>query len=155
MPDRCPECGAPVPEAGSCRDHFHALLLLEVEIPGVPGTVLHTYAVGAYALQHPDSMGYTAEALAGLRRTLADLLEGRASPEQTRRRTRLAVDGPTRVLRRAGEPAPAWRRGSWPLTIADVCTADTFGAYDTAEAFADHVVRWARSVVAALDAANA
>ena len=27
MPEHCPECGAPVPEGGSCRDHFHALLL--------------------------------------------------------------------------------------------------------------------------------
>ena len=66
MSSSCPECGAPVPPGGSCRDHFHALLLLEAEIPGVPGSILHFYAVATYALQHPDSMNYTADALAGL-----------------------------------------------------------------------------------------
>src|SRR5207245_1224173 len=72
MPEACPECGAPVPDGGTCRDHFHALFLLEGEIPGVAGSALHFYAVAAYGLQHPDGMNYTAEALAGLRAALAD-----------------------------------------------------------------------------------
>jgi hypothetical protein len=38
------------------------------------------------------------------------------------------------------------------LTVVDVCTADTFGAYDTHEEYADRVVRWARSVRETLDA---
>ena len=41
MPEFCSECGAPLPDGGSCRDHFHALLLLEGEIPGVAGSILH------------------------------------------------------------------------------------------------------------------
>ena len=45
MPDICPECGAPVPDGGSCRDHFHALLLLESEIPGGPGSLAHFYTI--------------------------------------------------------------------------------------------------------------
>jgi hypothetical protein len=35
----CPECGAAVPEGGTCRDNFHALLLLESAIPGGPGSL--------------------------------------------------------------------------------------------------------------------
>ena len=71
MSEACLECGASVPDGGSCRDHFHALLLLEAEIPGVAGSILHFYAVAAYGLQHPDRMKYTAEAFAGLHATLA------------------------------------------------------------------------------------
>jgi len=55
MAGACPDCGAP--GGASCRDHFHALLLLESEIPGGPGNTTHFYAVGSYALQHPESMG--------------------------------------------------------------------------------------------------
>ena len=59
----CPECGAPVPVGGACLDHFHALLVLEGTFPGAPGSILHFYAVACYNLQHPDSVGLTAEAL--------------------------------------------------------------------------------------------
>ena len=152
MSDICPECGAPVPDGGSCRDHFHALLLLEGEIPGVPGSIPHFYAVAAYVLQHPDSMNYTAEALAGLRAAVADALDGRATLAGLRSRGRRAAEGPMRVTRRAGEPEVPWWRGDWPMTVADVCTADTFGAYDTYEEYADRIMRWARSVCETLDA---
>jgi hypothetical protein len=152
MAEICPECGAPVPDGGSCRDHFHALLLLEGEIPGVAGSILHFYAVAAYGLQHPDSMNYTAEALTGLRAALADALDGRATVGELRRRGRRDADGPRRVTRRTGDPAVPWRRGGWPMTVADVCTAETFGAYDTYEDYADRVIRWARSVRETLDA---
>ena len=100
MAEICPECGAPVPEGGSCRDHFHALLLLEGEIPGVAGSILHFYAVATYGLQHPDSMNYTAEALAGLRAALADALDGRVTVGELRRRGRRDAGGPERVLER-------------------------------------------------------
>src|SRR5690349_16046645 len=110
MPEACPECGAQVPEGGSCRDHFHALLLLEGEIPGVAGSIPHFYAVAAYGLQHPDSMNYTAEALAGLRASLADALDGQATVGELRRRGRRDADGPRRVTRRAGDPEVPWRR---------------------------------------------
>jgi hypothetical protein len=57
MADRptCPECGAAAPEGGTCRDNFHALLLLEAEVPGGPGRLPHFYAVASYGLQHPGS----------------------------------------------------------------------------------------------------
>src|SRR5438067_13494815 len=122
MSNSCPECGAPVPIGGSCRDNFHALLLLESEIPGGPGALPHFYAVACYGLQHPDSMNYTADTLARLRAGLADVLDGRATLDALRRRTRRAVDGPVRVTRRARDPAVPWRRGQWPMTVTDVLT---------------------------------
>jgi hypothetical protein len=151
MPDHCPECGAPIPIGGSCADHFHALLLLEGEIPGVPGSILHFYAVAAYGLQHPDSMSFTAEALDGLRVAVADALAGRATPDELRRRARRVANGPRRVTRRPGDGEVPWRRGGWPMTVADLCTAETFGAYDTSEEYAERVERWARSVCDTLD----
>ena len=29
--------------------------------------------------------------------------------------------------------------GDWPMTVADVCTADTYGDYDTYEEYADRI----------------
>src|SRR5262245_49528963 len=97
----CPECGAAVPEGGTCRDYFHALLLLEAEVPGAPGRLPHFYAVASYGLQHPGSMNYTAQVVGGLRGAVADVLDGRATLADVRRRTREKFDGPTRATRRA------------------------------------------------------
>lgn len=149
MSEKCPECGGPVPDGGSCRDHFHALLLLEAEIPGVGNSLLHFYAVATYGLQHSDTMNYTTEALVGLRAAVADVLDGKLTLRELRG---LTGHGPVRVTRRAGDPKVIWYRGHWPVTIADVCTTDTFGDYDTYDQYADHVVRWARSVRETLDA---
>jgi hypothetical protein len=153
MAETCPECGATVPDGGSCRDHLHALLLLEGEIPGVAGSILHFYAVAAYGLQHPVGMNYTAEALAGLHTTLAAALDG-LPIDKLRRRMRHDTEGARRITRRAGDPAVPWRRGNWPMTIADVCTAETFGAYDTFDEYGERVTAWARSVRETLDAAR-
>src|SRR5204862_4147370 len=82
----CQECAPPLPEGGTCIDHFHALLLLEYEVAADPvaisagrGLVAHFYAVTSYVLQHPEGMKYTAEALAGARRDLADHLAGKVT----------------------------------------------------------------------------
>lgn len=148
MPGACSECGAPIPGDGSCRDNFHALLLLESEIPGGPGEVPHFYAVGSYALQHPESMGYTAETLAGLRACLADHLDGRATLDDVRRRVRRGAEGAGRVTRRAGDEVVRWRIEAWPMTVVDVCAGGT-------EGYAERVERWARAVRDALDASDA
>lgn len=58
MPDTCPDCGAPVPDGGSCRDNFHELLSLEWRIPGGPGELAHLQAVACHDLQHPDGMNH-------------------------------------------------------------------------------------------------
>jgi hypothetical protein len=137
----CPECGAPTLEGGSCRDNFDALLLLESRIPGGPGGLAHFYAVACYSLQHPDSMNYTADALAGLRAGLADVLDGKLTLAELRRRTRRALDGAARVTRRSGDAEVPWRRGRWPMTVGDVLTVEA----DTT-AYAERVASWARSV---------
>jgi hypothetical protein len=94
-------------------------------------------------------MNYTAATLAGLHAGLADVLDGRATLAELRRRTRRAVDGPARVTRRAGEAVVPWRRGGWPMTVADVLTVEA-----DVNAYAERVARWARSVRKALDAAG-
>ncbi len=92
----CSECGAEVPAGGACRDHFHALLGLEWQIPGGPGELSHFYAVATYGLQHPQGMNYTADTIAGLRQAVADALDGRATIEDLRRRVRREGDAEVR-----------------------------------------------------------
>jgi hypothetical protein len=144
----CSECGATVPEGGSCRDQFHALLVLESEIPGGPGETAHFYAVGSYVLQHPEGMGYTAQAIAMLRGQMAARLAGRATMEQVRGRVRQATDGPARVIRRPGDAATRWPVLAWPMTVADVLVGGV-------EGYQGRVAAWAESLIAALDAADA
>lgn len=144
MSRTCSECGAPVPEEGTCQDNFHAFLLLESEIPGGPGNIAHFYAVASYALQHPESMGYTAEALAGLRASLADHLDGKATVDDIRRRNSRANNGSNRVTRRAGDGVVRWDVQAWQMTVADVCAGGI-------EGYRERVERWARSVRKSLD----
>ena len=94
-----------MPEGGSCRDNLNALLLLEWQIPGAPASLAHFYAVGTYNLQHPRSMNFTAEALAGLRMAIVDSLDGRATIEEIRQRARRGAAPPA-----ASPAAPATRR---------------------------------------------
>ena len=148
MPGTCPECGAPIPKTGSCRDNFHALLLLESQVPGAPGAAPHFHAVASHALQHPDSMGFTAEALAGLRAALSDYLAGRVNLDGVRRRARQGAERSKRVTRRAGDEVARWRVQSWPMTVADVCAGGAAG-------YAERVEQWARTIRDALDCADA
>jgi hypothetical protein len=143
----CHECGAEVPEGGSCRDLFHALLHLEYEIPGGPGETPHFLAVSCYALQHPEGMSYTAEALAGCRRCVADRLAGTATVKQIRSHVRRVVDGPKRVTRRNGDPVIRWRVSGWPMNVADVLAGG-------AEGYAGRVETWARSILLTLERAE-
>jgi hypothetical protein len=142
----CPECSAPIPEGGSCRENLHELLFIEAQIPGGPGARPHFYAVACYGLQHPDSMNYTAETLVNLHTALADALDGRAGASDLRRRASRATEGSRRITRRAGEPEVAWKRGAWPMNIADVITVEA-----VADAYATRVLQWARSVRETLD----
>lgn len=95
----CPECGAPLPQGGSCEEYVHELLALESGVPGAAGAVPHFFAVASYNLQHP--LGFTPAALSGLRRTLADVLAGTARIDDARRRASASAEGATRVRRRA------------------------------------------------------
>lgn len=143
---RCDECGAPLVGGAACRDHFHALLALEAGIPGMAGALPHFHAVASYQLQHPRGMGLAVASHAQLLRAVADSVSGRATLEEIRRRVRRDADGPARVRRRDGEPAPGQPRGEWPVTVTDVLAVEPM-----ANAYAEAVARWARSIVELLD----
>jgi hypothetical protein len=135
-------------------DLFHALLLLEHEVAADPvatsggrGEVAHYYAVSSYVLQHPGGMDFTADALAHLRRGLADHLAGKVTLSVLRLRARRAADGATRVTRRAGDEVVRWPIDSWPLTIADVLAGGVDG-------YCERVAAWAESILRRLDAAG-
>lgn len=137
--ETCAECGAPLLNGESCQDKFHSLLLLEGRVPDAPGSIVHFYTVDCYVLQHPDSMNYTADALHGIKASLGDALAGRVTVDDLRRRARYAAEGATRIRRREEDPPATWRRGCWPLTVADVVTVlpDEYG---------EAVLRWAQSI---------
>lgn len=144
----CTECGAPVPAAGACRDHFHALLALEWEVPGGPGEDVHFYAVAAYQIQHPIASNVAVPALDGLVATLRDVLDGRASIADARLRARAGAAAAGRVTRREGDAVPPKRVATWPIVVTDVLEGGVAG-------YRERVVRWARAVVDAVDAAAA
>jgi hypothetical protein len=147
MSETCDECGAAVPEGGTCRDNLNALLLLEWQISRGPGDLAHFYAVAAYNLQHPRSMDFTVRAVSGLRAALLDSLEGRATLDEIRLRARRGASAAGRVTRRPGDPDVRWPAPDWPMTIADV-----LGVEPELTAYSERVTRWARSVLAVLEA---
>jgi hypothetical protein len=134
-----------VPEGGVCRDNFHALLLLEWQIPGGPGELAHFYAVATYLLQHPGSMNLLQGVFDGLAQAAADALAGRATIENLRARARHGAAAAGRVTRREGDPELRHKVVSWPITIADVLTVEA-----EQNAYFEMVSRWARSVLEAL-----
>ena len=148
---QCAECGAMLPESGACVTLLHELLALEARVDGAAGGVPHFLAVATYNLQHPST--FTENALAGLRRAVEDVLHGRATIAEVRRRAGAGARGTARVKRRDGErPTDADRASSaawpthWPTTVLDVCRL-------APEQYVDHVTRWATDTIRALDAA--
>ncbi|HEV8365247.1 MAG TPA: DUF5946 family protein [Gemmatimonadaceae bacterium] len=147
----CNDCGAELAEGKSCEDYFHELLAVESQVPGATGELPHFFAVAAYNLQHPSA--FIPAALTGLRRTLADILAGRAKVDDARRRASEGAEGATPVLRRAGTVLSAqdeallatWPR-QWPMTVRDV-----YGV--PPEQYVERVRLWAMSVSNALGGA--
>jgi hypothetical protein len=93
-------------------------------------------------------MNYTAEALAGVRRGLADQLAGRVTLAEQRLRVRRAADGATRITRRAGDEVVRWPVASWPTTVADVLAGGV-------EGYCGRVASWAESILRTLDEVGA
>lgn len=146
---QCAECGASLPDGGSCEDYFHELLALESNVPGAVGAVPHFFAVASYNLQHP--LGFTPAALSGLLRTLADVLQGKTRIDDARRRASAGAEGATRVRRRADAVLSddekalllnTWPR-QWPMTVLDVCRVRP-------EDYAECVRAWATAVATTL-----
>jgi len=147
----CAECGATLAESGECVALLHELLALEARVENAPGGVAHFLAVAAYNLQHPST--FTPSALAGLRRAVEEVLDGRTTLGDVRRRAGAAARGAARVRRRDGElpsepdrdTLAAWPT-HWPTTVLDVCRL-------APEQYVDHVTRWATDTVRTLNAA--
>ena len=125
-------------------DLFHALLLLEAELPGGPGEVPHFFAVASYGVQHPRSMGYTLETVRGLQGELAAVVRGETQLSDVRRRVRFRASAEGRVTRRSGDVVPGWPAVRWPLTVADVLAHGVDG-------YPEWVARWASAVVETVD----
>jgi hypothetical protein len=143
--ERCPECGAPVPESGSCRDNFHSLLALEWQVPDGAGTIAHFFTVASYGLQHPDSMSYTVETIAWLKSAVTEALEMGCSVESLRTSAKAQGEG-AYVTRREGDPIPSWGVEHWATTVTDILAGGT-------EDYGQRVRDWAASVVCDIDAA--
>jgi uncharacterized protein DUF5946 len=122
---QCTECGATLPESGDCLVLLHEMLALEAQVAGAPGVVPHFLAVATYNLQHPST--FAPAALTGLRRAVADVLDGRATIADVRRR------------------AAAWPT-HWPTTVLDICRL-------APELYVEHVTRWARNTIRTLNEA--
>ena len=144
MPAKCPECGAPVPDGGTCRDNFHALLALEWDVRGGAGLIAHFFAVSAYGLQHPDTMRYTVEAIEWLRSAVGEALETGCSVESLRASARVQGES-AHVTRREGDPVPSWGVECWTTNVADVLARGT-------EGYAVRVRDWASSAISDIGA---
>ena len=147
----CVECGATLPASDECVALLHELLVLEAQVDGAAGGVPHFLAVATYNLQHPST--FMPAALAGLRRAVADVLAGRATIADVRRRAGAGARGAARVRRRAGDPSRGAEQGAiakwptrWPTTVLDVCRL-------APEQYVDHVTAWARHTIRTLDEA--
>jgi hypothetical protein len=119
-------------------------------VPGGPGAEPHFLAVASFNLQHPST--FLPSALMGLRQTVADVLAGRATMDDARRRARHGASGQARVRRRADTVLSssdhrvlnAWPT-SWPTTVLDVCRVPP-------DRYVEAVRRWAASIIEVLDA---
>jgi len=147
VPELCAECGAVIPAGGSCRDNFHALLALEWEVPGGAGQLTHFRAVSSYALQHPDSMGYTVDSIRWLRSSTRAALAGKASMGDLRESARRVGKAAGRITRRGEDPVPLWDVQGWSMNVGHVLAGGV-------DAYCRNVDRWADSVIGDLDAAD-
>jgi hypothetical protein len=115
--DKCHECGASIPDSGSCHENLNAMLAMEGNIPGGAGTRVHFFAVSSYILQHPQSMCYSVDSLEWLRSSVASALSGLVTTEDLGRGALQEIKSSGAVLRRGDDaearfefPQAWWRR---------------------------------------------
>lgn len=138
---RCPECGAPLGEATSCEELFHAALAMEWVDPPVTA-LAHHLLVATYMYQHPS--GFTPEGTAGFGEVIRVSVDENLSAEQLRARNRGRFEQQDRdwVIRRK-VPAETILR-EWTCTIADAIDGEP-------DRLPERVWTWARSVREEMD----
>ncbi len=143
----CPECGATWTEQRTCQVLFHQMLFWEAENPSL-GVVHHLMVLG-YNLQHPsllspEGLGYSIDLLKAF-------IEQGVQPQAIRKQRRAQVDSRNRKWK---VTASADRHGTypqpmlWSITAADVVAGG-------ADNYVANVRRWAQSINAAIQQANA
>lgn len=139
----CPECGAPVPSGGQCRDYFDACLFAEAD-PAYQ--VVHHLLVATYMLQHPSQLSRAG--WLGTRDVLVDFLIKGKSPADVRKQNRKRLASGNRTWRlKGGEPMAGLDAGTWSQTIADV-------RLDNAASYCADVERWARAALSDVEKAG-
>ncbi|MCA9879337.1 MAG: hypothetical protein KC442_16210 [Thermomicrobiales bacterium] len=149
MDSRCAECGAPLPPSGDCWTRLHQLLEIETRVAPTldpeTGKRAHFFAVATYQLQHPSRL--QPEALAALRRGVAEMLQPAPRPIEDLRREIGRTVGRVKVGRRAAASdrthiTAAWPT-SWPMTAVDVINRPDAEYPQT-------TATWARATIEAL-----
>ena len=129
----CSECGTLSYDGLTCQERLHRILALEQTDSELKS--LHFLTVAAFNIQHPAQ--FTEDAVAGLRKSFSDYLDGRITIEDIKQRNR-EFNGPKRVVKFAFERIPILR--CWKMTTADVfLPADSKGT-------AARVNQWAQSI---------
>ena len=129
----CSECGALSHDGLTCQERLHGILGLEQVDTELQ--LLHYLTVAAYNIQHPAQ--FTDDALAGLRESFSDYLEGRITIGDIKEYNR-EFNGAKRVLKPAFERTPVLR--CWKMT-----TADVFLPFQP-QGIAERVRKWAESI---------
>lgn len=143
----CPICGSIHIDATTCEDDFHQMLYWEQELMA-EGMILmetHYLMVASYHMQHPHI--YSAEALAGVRKDVAEYLAGHRSLDQIRGELRETVRSDKRkttITAREGNHGGYATPVEWAMRAVDVVAAGK--AQYTAS-----VRAWAESLIVALD----
>jgi hypothetical protein len=135
----CPECGALSRDGLTCQDRLYGLLAQERDNPDLQA--VHFLTVAAYNIQHPAQ--FMDDAVAGLRKSFTDYLDGKLDMEGIRERAK-AFNGPKKVLKPLFERKPVLV--CWKMT-----TAESYNPADPAGAAA-RVKVWAESISAELRA---
>jgi Family of unknown function (DUF5946) len=130
----CPECGAPLVDAMTCREQLGMIGAWEFQDPELLAE--HFLTVASYNLQHPAQ--FTDEAIAGLRAAFIERLDNGLTIAEIRHRAATAYAGKKRVLKDPAERRPVLRR--WRMTIADVYIPDQ------PQGAAERVRRWAAAI---------
>lgn len=134
MPERCPECGAVLPERTTCQSIFESFLVLEYSEPAYYEA--HFAMVSCFMIQHGR---YSDEGLAWIKPVLRASLDEGLTPAELRQLASKGTNSTTRTWKVIRRPdAPPLPKIEWSMTIADVARD-----YHDPESYIRLVNRWA------------